>query len=178
MPDLDRGMGRITRWLLEWLDYDSIARRRRTNYLWLANRLSGSDTILLRPSLPEGAVPLFLPILVENKFSTVESLANEGIEAIPVWGIHHRHLPRGQFPGTEFLVDHAVEIPLFQDLTEPHLERIAQAVIRHAQWPGYSGFDPERRTPGPTEINYCDSAAETKAQCTERPLAAMATTVP
>jgi hypothetical protein len=175
---LDRGMGRITRWLLKWLDYKSIARRRRVNYLWLANRLSGSNTILLRPSLPAGAVPLFLPILVDDKFRTVEALAQEKIEAIPVWGIHHPHLPRGKFSGTEFLVEHAVEIPLFQDLTERHLERIAQAVIRHAQWPGYSAFASEIPKPEPTELPFCKSAVDTMAPSADSPLAAMATTVP
>jgi hypothetical protein len=80
--------------------------------------------------LPPGAVPLFLPILVEDKFGAVEALHRAGIEAIPVWGIHHPYLNRGEFPGTEFLVNHAVEIPIFQDLTERHLERMALDVIR------------------------------------------------
>jgi dTDP-4-amino-4,6-dideoxygalactose transaminase len=72
---------------------------------------------------------------VDDKFGVVAALANEKIEAIPVWGIHHRYLARGQFPGTEYLVDHAVEIPIFQDLSERHLERIARAVIAHASSP-------------------------------------------
>jgi perosamine synthetase len=135
-PDLlDHGMGCLTRTLLKYLDYESIARRRRANYTWLANRLKGTGVALLSEQLPAGSVPLFLPILVADKFATVAALAQAKIEAIPVWGIHHRYLPRGKFPGTEFLVNHAVEIPIFQDLTEQHLERIARIVIDYARWP-------------------------------------------
>jgi hypothetical protein len=132
---LDRGMGRLSRNLLKFLDYESIARRRRANYTWLTNRLAGTGVALVREDLPAGAVPLFLPILVEDKFGTVAALAQAKVEAVPVWGIHHRYLPRGKFPGTEFLVNHAVEIPIFQDLAEQHLERIARAVIDYARWP-------------------------------------------
>ena len=135
-PDLlDRGMGRLSRGLLKLLDYESIALRRRANYTWLTNRLEGTGVALVREDLPAGAVPLFLPILVEDKFGTVAALAQAKVEAVPVWGIHHRYLPRGKFPGTEFLVNHAVEIPIFQDLAEQHLERIARAVIDYARWP-------------------------------------------
>lgn len=132
---LDRGMGLLTRGLLRWFDYVSIAARRRKNYIWLANRLRNSGVAMLRERLPDGAVPLFFPILVDEKFPTVESLHRERIEAIPVWGIHHAYLHRGEFPGTEFLVNHAVEIPIFQDLTEGHLERIAGELIRHCRAP-------------------------------------------
>lgn len=138
-PDLlDCGMGRLTRHLLRWLDYGSIVQRRRANYAWLADRLKATGVVLVRDDLPPGAVPLFLPILVEDKFGAVAALAAVGVEAIPVWGVHHDYLPCGMFPGTEFLVDHAVEIPIFQDLTERHLERIARAVIDCAKWPQFA----------------------------------------
>jgi hypothetical protein len=135
---LECGLSRLTQWLLRWLDYPSIASRRRAHYEWLAEQLTETGVVLLRGDLPSGAVPLFLPILVEDKFGTVAALARQKIEAIPVWGIHHRYLPRGMFAGTEFLVNHAVEIPIFQDLTETHLERIARAVIAHGRWPEFT----------------------------------------
>jgi len=127
---LDRGMGLLTRGLLRWFDYRLIAQRRRQNYIWLANRLHDSGVAMLREHLPDGAVPLFFPILVDEKFLSVEVLHRVKIEAIPVWGIHHAYLSRGEFPGAEFLVEHAIEIPIFQDLTERHLERIARELIR------------------------------------------------
>jgi dTDP-4-amino-4,6-dideoxygalactose transaminase len=130
---LDRGMGLLTRGLLRWFDYRSIAARRRRNYIWLADRLRDSGVAMLREHLPEGAVPLFFPILVDEKFPTVETLHRVRIDAIPVWGIHHAYLRHGEFPGTEFLVNHAVEIPIFQDLEERHLERIAVELIRHCR---------------------------------------------
>lgn len=130
---LDRGMTRLTRTLLKYFDYHSIAELRRANYRWLAERLQGTGVVMLQESLPAGSVPLFFPILVDDKFGLVDTLDTLGIQAIPVWGIHHPWLARGEFPGTEFLVDHAVEIPIFQDLEVQHLERIASALIAHAQ---------------------------------------------
>jgi dTDP-4-amino-4,6-dideoxygalactose transaminase len=127
---LDRGMGLLTRGLVRWFDYESVAARRRKNYALMARRLRNSGVAMLRERLPEGAVPLFFPILVDEKFPAVETLHRVNIDAIPVWGIHHPYLRRGEFPGTEFLVNHAVEIPIFQDLTEAHLERIAGELIR------------------------------------------------
>jgi selenocysteine lyase/cysteine desulfurase len=127
LPD---GMGALTRGLLGYFDYQSVARRRRANYAWLAARLAGTGVIMLHEELPTGAVPLFFPILVEDKFGAVDALHRAGVEAVGVWGIHHPYLTRGEFPGTEFLVNHAVEIPIFQDLAEQHLERIALDVIR------------------------------------------------
>jgi dTDP-4-amino-4,6-dideoxygalactose transaminase len=130
-PDLlNDGMGLVTRLLLRYFDYESVVRRRRANYDWLTNRFADTGVVVLRENLPAGAVPLFLPILVEDKFPSVDALHRAGVEAVPVWGIHHSYLKRGEFPGTEFLVNHAVEIPIFQDLTEAHLERIADDVIR------------------------------------------------
>lgn len=128
-------ISRFTKTLIKMFDYESIARRRRANYQWMAKRLAGTGVAMIRPELPEGAVPLFFPILVRDKFPTVERFHGENIDAIPVWGIHHPHLPKGEFPDTEFLVDHAVEIPIIQDLKPQHLERIADAVERHATWP-------------------------------------------
>ena len=133
---LDRGMGLVTRTLLQYFDYDSVIHRRRANYAWLAQRLKNTGVAMLREDLPAGSVPLFFPILVDDKFRTVDALDRAGIEAVPVWGIHHPYLRRGEFPGTEFLVDHAVEIPIFQDLTERHLERIARDVVRLCHVPG------------------------------------------
>ena len=127
---LDRDVGWIARRLIPWFDYAHAAEARRRNYRWMVERLEGSGIGILHKSLPPGAVPLFFPILVENKFGTVEALRRQKIDAIPVWGIHHPELPRGEFPGTEFLVDHLVEIPIHQDLTERHLDRIARALIQ------------------------------------------------
>lgn len=132
---LEWDISRFTKTLLRLFDYESIANRRRANYAWLSQRLAGTGVARIRPELPEGAVPLFFPILARDKFATVERLHAENIDAIPVWGIHHPHVPRGEFLDTEFLVEHAVEIPIIQDLKPQHLERIAEAVERLATWP-------------------------------------------
>jgi dTDP-4-amino-4,6-dideoxygalactose transaminase len=88
----------------------------------------------VREALPPQAVPLFLPVLVEDKFGTVEKLQAQGIDAIPFWGIHHAHLPHGEFPDTEFNVKHAIEIPIHQDLNEEHMARIRDALVNTGVW--------------------------------------------
>jgi len=133
---VDWGMGPLTRRLIRWFNYRRIAHRRRANYEWLVRRLEGTGVVVIRPELPEGAVPLFLPILADDKFGLVAKLHERKIEAIPVWGIHHPYLPHGEFPDMEFLVKHAVEIPIIQDLSRAHLTRIADAITELAPWHG------------------------------------------
>jgi hypothetical protein len=132
---LDWDLGPITRRLLGWFDYERIVERRRANFKWLVDALSGSDVALPRDTLPDGAVPLFFPVLVEQKFPTIAKLHAAGIEAVPVWGVPHPHVPRGEFPGMEFLERRLIELPVYQDLTEQHLQRIRDALLEHAQWP-------------------------------------------
>ncbi len=125
---LNRGMGALTRGLLRHFDYASAAARRRENYESLVRRLLGSQVVMMHEHLPEGAMPLFFPILVEDKFAAVARLHAAGVEAIPVWGIHHPWLTPGEFPDVEFMVNHAVEIPIYQDLRPRHLDQIARAL--------------------------------------------------
>ncbi len=130
---LQWGLGSITRRLLPYFDYASIAARRRNNYQWLAGQLRDSGVRMLRQQLPDETVPLFFPIVVPDKFDTVARLRRDRVMAVPFWGKHHAHVPRGEFPETEFLVDHVVEIPIYQDLSPALMRRIADAVIRHAR---------------------------------------------
>ena len=132
---LEWDLGPITRRLLGWFDYERIVQRRRSNYNWLVDALIGSEVALPRETLPVGAVPLFFPVLVEDKFETIDKLHAAGIEAVPVWGVHHPHVPKGEFLGTEFLEQHLIELPVYQDLTEEHLQRIRDALVEHCQWP-------------------------------------------
>jgi perosamine synthetase len=132
---LEWDLGPITRRLLGGFDYARIAQRRRANFNWLMEALRGSEVALPRESLSDGAVPLFFPVLVEDKPGTVEKLHQEGIEAVAVWGVHYPYVPREEFPGTEFLEEHLIELPVYQDLTQQHLERIQNALVKHAQWP-------------------------------------------
>jgi dTDP-4-amino-4,6-dideoxygalactose transaminase len=131
---LDHRMGTITRAIARVVDYPSVAWRRRANYQWLARELAGSGVHLLRPTLPEGAVPLFFPVWAKDKFPTIARLQAEGVDAVPVWGTHHAYLPTGRFLETEFLTRHAIEVPVHQTLAVKHLRRIRDSLLRHATW--------------------------------------------
>lgn len=143
-PDLlEFRMGRLTRKISCWLDYPRIVEARRANYQWLVRELEGTGVHLLRPDLPEGCVPLFFPVWTEDKFGTVARMIADGIDGVPVWGIHHRHLPHGVFPHTEFLTEHAVEVPVHHTLTRAHLIRIRDSMIRHCRWDRFPELAPE-----------------------------------
>ncbi len=79
-------------------------------------------------------MPLFFPVWAEDKFGAYEKLQAEGIDAVPVWGVHHDHVPSGVFPEMEFLTRHALEVPVHQTLSPRHLRRIRDGLLRHTRW--------------------------------------------
>lgn len=134
---LEHGTGRLTEWIARWQNYPRVAERRRANFQWLVNELAGTGVHVLRSDLPDGAVPLFFPLWAEDKFGACKNLVAEGIDAVPVWGVHHDHVPRGEFPEMEFLTRHAIEVPVHHTLSNKHLVRIRDGLIRHARWPNF-----------------------------------------
>lgn len=81
---LDLAVSGLTRYLSPRIDPDLIVRRRRRNFLLLAERLRG-HLALFRDDLPEGVCPLFFPILVRDKEEAATALARRGIETVQFW---------------------------------------------------------------------------------------------
>src|SRR5439155_10224762 len=84
LAQVNLGMSALGRVLLKRFDYEPIRQRRRNNFLRMQNRLAGRLTPL-REDLPEGTCPLFFPILVPDKRSTVRVLRQRGIGALDWW---------------------------------------------------------------------------------------------
>ena len=119
-------MGRV---LLNRFDYELIWQRRRNNFLRMQNRLAGRVT-LLREELPEGTCPLFFPILVPDKRSTVRVLRQRGIGALDWWS-HPASATRTEASSdSQFLRDHLLGLPIHQDVTPAQSEYIADEVLR------------------------------------------------
>ncbi len=111
-----------------------IARRRRRNYAFLAEKLVGrSGARPLRPTLPDGTCPLAFPLVVDEPSSLLRHLANNGIGAELFWSDFHPAFPAREFPESTYLKTHVVTLPIHQDLDTDLLARVAGATRRWSQ---------------------------------------------
>jgi dTDP-4-amino-4,6-dideoxygalactose transaminase len=125
IEDVDLAMSEISSRLLRRLDFEEIRARRISNYHRLAGQLAG-HVALLHESLPEGACPLVLPILVGDKHETAEALRNCGVDALEFWNYG---AGRPESEGTSVLRQHVLGLPIHQDLTDRHIDYVAEQVI-------------------------------------------------
>ena len=121
------GISRLSLRVLTALDYAEIARRRRSNFQYLAERLDGIVSPIFR-ELPPGVCPLSFPIRVENRAEVTERLVQLGIEAVPLWARHHPILPEGSSPEVDDMRRTSLKLPCHQDLTNRELDRVVEGV--------------------------------------------------
>jgi len=121
-------MSRTSRFLLECADFPAAARARRENYKFLAEAMR--DLAGVRPlfaELPESIVPYVFPAVFDAPDSHLP-LRRAGIPAVSWEGVRHAMAGKREFPGAGFLYDHAVSLPVHQDLTRADLEAIVRTV--------------------------------------------------
>lgn len=94
----------------------------------------------LFPGLPETAVPLACPVLVENRDAVAAALQERGIGATPWWAGYHQGLDWTDFPESRYLKDQVLALPVHQGLDEIGLDYIADAL---------AGVSAAPRTPKP-----------------------------
>ena len=121
------GASRFTRSILPRLDYEQIVAQRRANFLHQRNRLAFVPTFY--KELPEGACPLFYPIIVDDKQAMMDGLNARGIENVNFWSTWDPATPPYEFPEIGYLRQHVVEIPCLQDLDLAGMDRICDAVL-------------------------------------------------
>lgn len=121
----------VTQALLKRVRGEAVIRRRRHNYLFLLEHLDGIDGVrLVRPDLPEGVCPLAFPLRVSDSADFSRRLHARGIQAIPFWSHGDPFLHREMFADTYALKQTILAIPIHQDLTVRHLEKIVVALRR------------------------------------------------
>ncbi len=127
LDEVDLAMSRVSQRLLARFDYDAVRRIRVANYRRLAAQLDGAAEPALT-TLPEGACPLFFPLLVHDKHRTAERLRARGVDALEFWNDSCE--PGGHEMGRDarFLRAHVLELPIHQDLTARHIDHIAAQV--------------------------------------------------
>lgn len=108
---------------------DEIVSRRRHNYLQLFHLLgSAMSGRALFTSLPPGVCPLCLPLAVENRDEVVERMNRLGVHPF-VFGRHpHQLLNLRHFPETADLSSNLLGLPVHQQLSEQHLQRVAASL--------------------------------------------------
>ena len=125
LDEVDLAMSPVSQRLLERFDYADIRRRRVENYRRLAERLAGYAVPVFR-SVPDGACPLFFPVLVGDKHETAERLRAHGVDALEFWNDSSEPGGHEMGPDAEFLRRHVLELPIHQDLTARHIDHIAR----------------------------------------------------
>ena len=126
LDEVDLAMSPISARLLQRFDYADICRRRAANYQQLLGELDPSVTPMF-PVLPQGACPLFFPVIVPNKADAAEALRRRGVDALEFWND-----PVGDGsemgPNARFFRAHVLELPIHQDLSPRHITHVARQV--------------------------------------------------
>jgi perosamine synthetase len=102
------------------------AAARRANYAVLLDELGPQVPEAFR-RLPEGAVPLGLPLEARDKPALLARLAEHGIDGVDFWSVAHPGLPQLGFGLTRRRRATTVLLPVHQELRPAELERIAGA---------------------------------------------------
>jgi dTDP-4-amino-4,6-dideoxygalactose transaminase len=120
-------MSSLSKTIMASLDYERIRERRRENFLLMREFLQGR-VMMLREDLPEGACPLFFPILVKDKHATAQFLWDRGVGAVEFWNDPQDNPWIRK--DARYLRSHVLELPIHQDVTPLQVEYVARQVLR------------------------------------------------
>ncbi len=126
---VDLAMSPITEWLIARCDFAAIRAARIENCRRLMAALDGSVTPLW-PDLPEGACPLFYPILVGDKPAAAAALREHGIEPLEIWNSGVAAFDAHASENARLLRAHVLGLPVHQDLTARHIAHMADVASR------------------------------------------------
>ncbi len=126
-----RRMSRLSRHLLERLDYEQVVQQRRKNFLQYLHNLRDAKRIeFLYHDLPEGVCPLWFPIFVDDPDLISRKLYQHAIVALHWWYGYHRALPQTGFGEACTLKDHLLVLPVHQQLRDRHIDYIISSLLR------------------------------------------------
>jgi len=127
LDEVDLAMSRLSVRLLAGFNYEAIRQRRVDNYRRLDGLLDQSVARVF-PTVPDGACPLFFPIVVPDKQATAVRLRSCGVDALEFWNDSSEPGGQEMGPDAQFLRQHVLELPIHQDLTPRHIDHIARHV--------------------------------------------------
>lgn len=126
----DWGISRLSQWVIDRSDVEEIIQIRRQNFEYLSEMLEGEslccDVKPMYPQLPPEAVPLFFPLLVNNRERIHHDLLSEGVESSLFWRDWHPDIPAEQFPEVALLRESVLELPIHQGVSRSHIEYLVE----------------------------------------------------
>ena len=126
--DVDLAMSPTSERLLHRFDFNAIREKRIANYHSL--RAALGDAVVSAPrDLPDGACPLFLPVIVENKQSVARELRQRGVDALEFWN-HGADSSESESATVRYLRSHVLGLPIHQDVSPRQLAHIATQVTQ------------------------------------------------
>lgn len=118
-------ISRVSKTLLRKFDYEAIRDARRRNFA-LLEMLSSPDEREGQSALDPGICPLFFPVLAgrKNKREAAELLRRRGVGVVELWNEGARWLG-SDTPAVRLLREHALELPIHQDLGQREILYLA-----------------------------------------------------
>ena len=108
--------------ILKESDFKTIIEKRRENYLFLKEQLSGKDGFrIIFKELPHGVCPLFFLILIEKRDEIQKRLKESGINTFVFGKSLHSSVSGNDFSNAQYFSDHNLCLPIHQDIEKEHL---------------------------------------------------------
>lgn len=123
LGDVDLAMSKTSERLLQRFDFDAIRAKRVANYRALSQAL-GDAVTPAHSGLPEGACPLVLPIVVDDKQGSARALQQSGIDALQFWNEGATPIAN-ESDTVQYLRSHVLGIPIHQDVSPRQLSHMA-----------------------------------------------------
>jgi perosamine synthetase len=143
-------MSRLSSMIYSHFDTSRIVSQRKANYSFLQRELLSLPGLrFLSAELPIGVCPWVFPVIFNEREDACRALREEGIPARNWEGVRPTDLPNDVFPGVDFLYRNLVFLPVHQDLTAEHLQRIVLAVKQVLEAPAPASAPAPAATPSP-----------------------------
>ena len=124
------GISGLSRKIISRTDFEKIKITRRRNFEYLLDYfLKTGRGVLPFKELPLGVCPLFFPIILESterRETLYNTLKSRGVITHPWWDRFHPQVPWNEFPDAVYLKTRLFGLPIHQDLTLKHLDRMIE----------------------------------------------------
>lgn len=115
-------------YLMRFVDPTFIIERRRANFTLLHSKLKHLSALPI-DHLPNGACPLFYPIVVRDKLHFRRELLRRGVDSVNLWSQPHPASPCEKMSRVTKWRSTILELPIHQQLDGDDVERVAREVL-------------------------------------------------
>jgi dTDP-4-amino-4,6-dideoxygalactose transaminase len=120
-------ISKFSKRIMKNINYNEIKKRRCENFEYLLMNLPKiNDFELIFKELPLGVCPLFFPIIVKDRKFYHKKFMERGISTFQYWQHMHNAVPWKKFPEAVFLKRHVLGLPIHQDISYEHLDKIIE----------------------------------------------------